>query len=379
MLRREQNRVNNILTAAVCQAGGLPNLDAQFDDQTLQVAHDEFGGRISLAQLIAECAEANGHISRGGVDAEMLRAAWGPIYASGFSTTSLSNVLSNTANKFITMGFDSVDMTCRRISRVRPVRDFKTATSISLHGGHNFEKLGPGGEIKHGVPGETVYTNSVSTYARMLAITRQDVINDDLGVLTMLPQKLGRGAGLALNERFWTVFLDNSSFFSSANSNLNEGVATVTSAGLTATEVIFRNQVDPDGHVLGVMPSVMLVPPTQHSAALELMNSERVIDGTSTAKGPDGNIWRGRFRVETSPYMENSSYTGNSTAYWYLLADPQNYPVIEIAALNGNLEVTVESADADFNMLGIQMRGFSDFGVAMYEKRYGVKADGGAS
>jgi hypothetical protein len=54
-------------------------------------------------------------------------------------------------------------------------------------------------------------------------------------------------------------------------------------------------------------------------------------------------------------------------------------PLVEIAALNGRVEPIVETADAEFNVLGIQMRGFSDIGVALQEKRAAVYADGGSS
>jgi hypothetical protein len=109
------------------------------------------------------------------------------------------------------------------------------------------------------------------------------------------------------------------------------------------------------------------------------MNSERLIDGSTTGAQGDANIWRGRFRVESSPYMHNTAYTGYSAAAWYMLADPNDMPVIEIAALNGNVMPVVETADADFNVLGIQMRGYSDVGVALQEYRGGVRADGGNS
>jgi hypothetical protein len=62
-----------------------------------------------------------------------------------------------------------------------------------------------------------------------------------------------------------------------------------------------------------------------------------------------------------------------------MLADPMDMPVIEIAALNGRVEPIVETADADFNVLGIQMRGKSSVGVNLQEYRAGVRADGGAS
>ena len=105
------------------------------------------------------------------------------------------------------------------------------------------------------------------------------------------------------------------------------------------------------------------------------MQSERRF-GTTTADAPlpDANIWRGRYRVESSPYMHNTAYTGYSATAWYLLADPNDMPVIEIAALNGNVMPVVETADADFNVLGIQMRGYSDVGVALQEYRGGQRS-----
>jgi len=108
------------------------------------------------------------------------------------------------------------------------------------------------------------------------------------------------------------------------------------------------------------------------------MSSERLIDGTASSTQGDANIYRGRFRVESSPYMHNVAYTGYSAAAWYLLADPAVMPVIEIVALNGRVEPTIETADADFNVLGVQMRGYSDVGVNLQEYRGGVRADGSA-
>ncbi len=77
--------------------------------------------------------------------------------------------------------------------------------------------------------------------------------------------------------------------------------------------------------------------------------------------------------------MSNSSYTGYDAAAWYMLAEPGVLPVVEISALGGRVEPTVETAQAEFENLGIQMRGYSDIGVAMFEYRGGVRADGGSS
>jgi len=380
-------RLNNrVLEAAVCMAGRLEGHEQAFRDEELQAAHDRFPHGIGLNQLILLGAEANGYRSNHSsqVTLEAQRAAFGmsgpqSIHANAFSTVSIPNVIAATANKYLREGWNAVDMTPMAISAVRPVRDFKQITTVSLTGHLQFEKLGASGEIKHGEVSDLTYTNQADTYAKMLAITRTDIINDDLGALTAVPRRLGRGGALKLNDIFWTAFLDNSTFFKSANSNVNEGVADMTVGGLEATETIFLNQTDPDSKPLGVQPKILLVPTAIKAAALTLMASERLIDGSSTTKQGDANIYRGRFRVESSPYMSNSAYTGYSAAAWYMLADPAEMPVIEIVALNGNVMPVVETADASFNVLGIQMRGYSDVGVAQQEYRGGVRADGGSS
>jgi len=383
---REKRLSNRVLEAAVCMTGMLKGHEKLYRDEELQAAHDRFPHGIGLNQLILMGAEANGYRSNHSsqVTLEAQRAAFGmtgrqSIHASAFSTVSIPYVLAATANKFLREGWDAVDMTPMAISAVRPVRDFKQITTVSLTGHLMFEELGASGEIKHGSISDMTYTNQADTYARMLAITRKDIINDDLGALTAVPRRLGRGGALKLNDIFWTAFLDNSTFFVSTNSNHNEAVANMTIAGLVATETIFLDQTDPDSKPLGVQPKILLVPTPLKAAALSLMACERIIDGTATATQGDANIYRGRFRVESSPYMSNSSYTGYSALAWYMLADPAELPVIEIVALNGNVMPVVETADADFNALGIQMRGYSDVGVAQQEYRGGVRADGGDS
>ncbi len=382
MVRLANQVTNEVLEAAVCQAGRLGDVERHYDEQTLEAADRNFGGRISLNQLVLTAAEANGYRTTAGgkVNAEALQFAFGygqSIHAStGFSTLSISTILSNTANKFLRRGFDAVDMTPMRISAVRNVKDFKTVTTASLTGDMSFDQLGPAGQIKHAELGEEVYTNKADTYARMVAITRKDFINDNLGALTDVPRMLGRGAALKLNDIFWTEFLNNSSFFTSGRNNVSTDTGALGLLGLEQAETVFANQNDPDGHPMLVEPAILLVPTGLRTTALQLMNSERV---KGASDEPEINPFRGRFRVESSPYMANANYTGYSASAWYLLADPQVMPVIEIAALNGRVEPVVETAEADFSTLGVQMRGYSDVGVALQEYRGGVRADGSAA
>lgn len=370
---------SRVLEAAICIAGRLPEHETMFDDETLQCAHDKFRGGIGLKQLFLLAARDKGlRVDSFDMTLDVQRAAFGqlPIHASGFSTISLPNVFSNTANKFLRAGFESIDQTPLKIAAIRPVNDFKPITTVSLTGDLTFEKVGAAGEIKHGTLGEETYSNQADTHAKMLTITRRDIVNDDLGALIDAPRKLGRGAALKLNDIFWTEFLNNSTFFTSGRANVSTDTGLLGLVGLEQADTIFMNQTDPDGNPLGTRPEILLVPTSLKGTALTLMNSENI---KGDANEPDGNPWRDRFRVESSPYMSNSNYTGHSASAWYLLADPAALPVIEIVALNGRVEPVIETADADFNTLGVQMRGYSDVGVQKQEYRAGVRADGSAA
>jgi phage major head subunit gpT-like protein len=211
----------------------------------------------------------------------------------------------------------------------------------------------------------------------MLSIDRRDIINDDLGAITTVPRKLGRGSGLKINDVFWATFLDNAAFFKTGNNNYLSGADTVLGMeGLTKAEVAFMDQVDSDGKPIGIMPAIMLVPTALSAMATQLYKSVELRDTTSSTKYPVANPHQGKFRTEVSRYLSNSHYTGNSSKAWYLLADPGDLPVIEVAFLNGQEAPTIETTEADFSVLGMLLRGVHDFGIACQDPRAGVKAKG---
>ena len=117
----------------------------------------------------------------------------------------------------------------------------------------------------------------------------------------------------------------------------------------------------------------MLVPSDLNADAIELTSS-RELRNMSVAVGGYGtsNPFAGRFRVEMSRYLNNLNFPGYAANTWYLLAAPAVLPVIEVAFLNGKESPTIETADADFDVLGIRMRGYHDFGVALQDYRGGV-------
>jgi len=177
----------------------------------------------------------------------------------------------------------------------------------------------------------------------------------------------------------WTIFLDNAAFFTAGNRNYLEGADTALSIdSLTNAEKAFLDQVDSDGKPIGIMPAILVVPTSLSAYGTQLYKAVEIRDTTANTKYPVNNPHQGKFRVEVSRYLANSHYTGNSDKAWYLLADPGDLPVIEVAFLNGQESPTIETAEADFNVLGIKMRGYHDFGGALQDPRGGIKSKGAA-
>ena len=355
------SRSPEVIEAAFALQGSLPNVERVYDAKTLEAAA-KIQRTTSLGEVLISAAEEGGYTGSRRLTAATLR----PILQAAWATHSISGILSATVNKFLLAGFNGVESSWRSISSVRSVNDFKALTSYRLNGGMKFEKVAPGGELKNAAVSDESRTISAETYGIMTSVTRNDLINDDLGALTAVPQRIGRGGALKLNDIFWASFQDDSAFFTTGRANKKATAGALSLANLKAIATMFRKLKDPDGNPVAVEPRVLLVPSDIELAAAEIMGSALLVGGSSAA--PNVNVLAGRYQVVSTSYL-------SSAEDYYLLASPADMPVMEVAFLNGVQSPVVETAEADFNTLGVQMRGYFDFGVAKAEYLAGVKAD----
>jgi phage major head subunit gpT-like protein len=358
--------------------------EKHFPDQVLDAA-DRQSRHVSLARILMRAACVGGYhamqgesISQGNLRS-VLSAVFQPSMQAGFSTLSIPNVLSNVANKFLLDGFQEMPSEWRSISKIVPVNDFKTHTFVRLLDDLAFEEVGSGGELTHGTLADATMTAQAYTYGRMLAITRQQIINDDLGALSDVPRRLGRAAAQKFNSLYWTKFLAADNFFHSSNGNVMDGAADMTTAGLAHGLQVFRAQRSStaDGSkLIGGKPAILLVPPALEISARALLTSTGFVTGANTTI-PSGNPFANLAQLVVVDQIAASE--GGSDIIWYFFRAPGFAPAMLVAALNGRVEPTVETADADFATLGIQMRGYCDVGVSRGEPLCGLQADGGAS
>ena len=374
----------DVIEAALCLSAGLRKPEDHFDEKILEAADKQYRN-LGLQQFLLQAAFTNGYqVSAGsrihsGNVREVLRFACptAPVQAAGFSTLDVSGILSNTGNKMLLDGFNQIPQTWREVAAVQSVTDFKEVTRYRMTADLEYEELPATGEIKHGTLGEESYTIQARTYAKMLALTRTDIINDDLGAFNDLRTRLGMGAVLKMNKVFWTLWINNSSFFTSGRSNYQDGATTTLSeAGLNTAVKLFREMKGPDGNFLGLTPDRIVVPTALEATAKKINVSMELRDTTASTKTFTSNIYQGSFRPVSIAELGDSNYTGYSALAWYLLCDPAILATAAMCFLNGQQSPTIESADADFNTLGIQLRGYHDFGVNFSEYRAGVKSKG---
>jgi hypothetical protein len=153
-------------------------------------------------------------------------------------------------------------------------------------------------------------------------------------------------------------------------------------------EQVDGNTSTPDGQTVGdpimLRGKYLLVPPAHDDLASRLMNSRELLvenrdtsHNTAATLYPPVNTHFGAYQVLTSPWFgDKHSLTGGSDTHWLILADPMDAAVIQCARLRGQRAPVLESADTDFNTLGMQWRTYMDFGFAMHDYRAGVYSPG---
>lgn len=371
----ERPNLATTLQAAACMTIGIgdeKHLIASYGEDAVNEA-DQFRG-MGLRQLADICARANNvdlPINVGGRD--WMQAA--------FSNTDLPNILGNVANKALAQAFTAGTAVVPRIARRVSHSNFHAHTVASMGLDGSLQSVAPDGELQHLSVSEETRTRQVDTKGAILRVTRKDVINDELGAMVDNAMSLGRKALASRESTVFALFNGTgagSSFFTSARGNYISGSSTALSHEALSTAIAaFLNQTDPSGDPVNVMPRMLLVPPALLGTAQELFRSTMIMaaGGSSKDRQPTTNIHAGSYEPVVSPYL-----TSGSTTAWYLIADPNDLAVVDVAYLNGNDVPTIETFGFDSNPdnLGFAWRVYYDFGAALAEYRAGVKSKGAA-
>ena len=369
VIHREPFADNTILEAALCFKVGIP-VEKYYHEQTLTAAQKL--ARVPLFRLIEQACSVRGvQLPLEIGTKKWITAAW--------STRDIAGILGNVAERALHTGFQSITPTVPLITRAVSHSDFRTHEVYSLAISGLLEQTPADGELKYLSLGEEAYNRRVNTYGAVLTITRQDIINDDLGAFADMARQLGVKAVITREKAVYTMINSAGNFFHANKGNYISGASSalgIDSLGLAVQKL--REQKGPNGDPILVEPKLLVVPPALEATALSLTSqlSQVVVAGSDNVKISNANIWSNRFQVVVSPYLGASA--GGSDTAWYLIADPNVLAAFEVAYLNGVETPTVEYFGEETNptRLGVTYRVLWDFGAALASYQAAVKATG---
>lgn len=351
---------------------GLAGMIATHDGVDVRtIDPGEFRG-LSLLDVAREALEHGGTRTRG-MD-RMALAGLALTHRSNFQTTSdFSTLLENVMHKVLRAAYATQSDTWSLFCGTASVMDFRTHNWYRLGALSSLDSLNEHGEFTNkSIPDAEKATFSADTKGNIIGVSRQVIVNDDLGAVMRLTEMLGRAGKLTIEKAVFTQLLlnsglgptqaDSQAFFHSNRANVNGTAGAITVASIEADRAVMRSQLDPNSQdYLDLQPSVLLVPVGKRGDALTI-NDAQFDPADSKFQKP--NTVRGLFRV----VVDTPRITGTRR---YLFADPATNPAILVSFLEGQREPVLETQDG-WRSDGVEMKARLDFGVDFVDARTAV-------
>lgn len=320
---------------------------------------------MSFMDLARDALTRSGVSVRGmSADEVLQRAAHG--------TSDFPLVVSNVAGKIALDAYRAAESPLKKLSRKRTLSNFKESTSIRLGGMGRLEPLTEQGEFTATSRAENGEKMRLGTFGRRFDVSRQLIIDDDLGLLNDIVSALGEAA--AQTEADLLVDLltnpgnlsDGTAVFDMSRKNLHQvaldGDSPTAWDGLSDMRADMRRVTDLEGKtIVGATPRFLLVGPELEGDAEKLMASNL----SPIAPGDVNPI---KLEVLVEPRL------GEAKTFW-LFADPASRPTLAHAYLAGAEGPQIQRQEA-WNTLGLSFRAFLDFGAAWLDWRGASKSTG---
>ncbi|WFS02780.1 prohead protease/major capsid protein fusion protein [Rhizobium tumorigenes] len=336
----------------------------------------EFRG-MSLVELARESLEASGVKTRGMSRQEIAGEALSKREGGMHSTSDFPTILGNVVNRVLRNGYEAAPQTFRPFVTETSVSDFKTVSRAQLGEAPRLEKVNESGEFKRGTLGEGSEKYSIATYGKVIGITRQALINDDLGAFTRIARMFGVSAAQLESDLVWAQLLanptmgDGVALFHASHKNLQTATAFGT-APLSKMNTAMAKQTGVDGKtVLNITPSFIIVPVELQVSAEQLLSTTFYSQtaGGATPKSISTLQLISEARLDngfTDP-ATGTVIAGSSTAF-YTATSPGALDTVELAYLDGQRGVYTESK-MGFNTDGVEIKARLDVGAKVIDWR----------
>lgn len=281
------------------------------------------------------------------------------------STSDFSVIVGDTINRTLRQAYQAAPSGLKRIGRQTTASDFRTKTAVMLGEAPVLERLDETGEIKSGTMAEAKESYKVETFAKKIGISRQVLVNDDLGAFADLARRFGQAAVetearllvslLEANSGNGPSMGDGNPLFHASHANKAGTGAAIADASLTEARLAIRTQKGLSGAVISATPKFLIVPPSLETLA------EKWIASINPAMADDVNPHAGKLSLVVEPRL-------TSATRWYVAADPAEIDGLEFAYLAGENGPQVESKSG-WDVDGVEVRVMLDFGAGFVDWR----------
>lgn len=254
------------------------------------------------------------------------------------STSDFPNLLGSAMYRSLIDWAGSVPDAWRSYSAISSLSDFRPANRIVGYEAEDLLPIGEEGVYQDSKLADAAYTIQVGTYGRAFSVNRNVIINDDLNYIRQHPKRMGKAAARNIATFVAVTLLEGNAntfdgvpLFHATHNNLGTGGGSALSAANIQTAITALK----DQTVLGVFHSVtpkwLLIPSQLEWTAKQILNSTLIIStggGATVSTMGNANVLENALGLIIDPFL-------SSATAWYVLADPSEAPVIDVAFLNG--------------------------------------------
>ncbi|MGJ0503978.1 MAG: Mu-like prophage major head subunit gpT family protein [Methylocystis sp.] len=284
----------------------------------------------------------------------------------GYLTTSdFPNLTLGAGQRFLQETYTQSISPVFTLARQMQANDFRKVNVLRLSEAPALEEVMEAGEITHGARGEEAEGFSVKTFAKIFALSRQVIVNDDLGSFSDALSAFARAAAETANNQIVGLLTANSGnganlsdgnpLFHTSHANKAASGTVIDVAGLAAARRSLRDTKGIDGVTpINMAPRYLLVGSAKETEA------ESVLSTLIANQLSNVNPFSGKLELLVEPRL-----TGNA---WRVFADTTQQSVIRYAYLQGRSGPLLETRPG-WTTLGQEFRAVLDIGVGVTDWR----------
>jgi len=345
------------------------------------------GAPRSILSLARRCLEREGKSNVSSMSNEDV--ARKILNATTQGTGDFTNILTDAVNKNIAMGMQEAPTTYKFWTKTVPVVDFKTYNHVAMSNFSDVEVINEGEKFQFGAFSDKKETGNVTTKGKAYTISRQAIVNDDLGAFTRIPQAIGASIERRINGTCYELLYSNSLvgpamtedglylFDATATTGHGNYIAsgsgavpssTTLDAGRKAmmTRKLLAPEAVSSAQYTGVPPRYILSGPSLQTTIEQLVYTGFLIAGSTTAAqtgiynpyGPEG---KNQLLPIIEPYLLNSDSARDTG--WYLIANQSQIDTFILLTLNGESSPTLRQENSRISeALGVTWDIYFDWG-----------------